>query len=182
MTRYERGQLHQPTASPSVPVARRNRVPPRGVDRGSRCQGRRRAQGRRANALDAYCVQSQQEGGARGKDRSADRPGGKGGDQAAPFQVLCRPARRTTRCSSGDARASARPPIAEGSGRRPHRQQRSAGRAAQRKTVFALDMGTLLAGKPATAVTSRRRPQAGHSRSSRPIRGAILFHRRDSHP
>ncbi len=152
-----RGQLHQPRHRQaaghvgSAPGARRRR--------GERRQIRRRAEeeGRRARRL----LRQPQQEGARGQDRSADRPRVRdqphhpGAVPAAEEQSAVR--RRGRRRQDRDRR---RPGA-------PHRPWRGAGRAAQRHGVRARHGH---AAWPARAIAATSRSGSSRSsRSSRPI-------------
>jgi len=134
-----RGQLHQPRHR-QAPGARRNRVPPRGVDEEADAKGGDEPK-KKGDALDAYCVNLNKKA-ARGQDRSADRP--RKARSAAPFRC-CAARQKNNPLFVGDAGVG-KTAIAEGLARRIVNSE--VPDVLRNATVFALDMGTLLAGNP----------------------------------
>ena len=94
---------------------------------------------RSTDALEAYCVNLNQEGEGRA-DRSADRP--RSGDRAHHPDPLP-PSRRTIRCYVGDPGVG-KTAIAEGLARKIVKND--VPEVLANATVFALDMGALIAG------------------------------------
>ena len=122
---------------------------------------------KKGDALDAYCVNLNKKG-PRGQDRSVDRARDR--DPAAPSRC-CAAGRRTTRCSSAMPCGVGKTAIAEGLARRiVHGEVPDVLKGA---TVFALDMGTLLAGTRYRGDFEERLKQVIKELKAYP--GAIMF-------
>ena len=176
MTRYDAVNYISPRhrqASRRVRDARRRAAPRRSSERSS-AAARRRAARRRSSRTrsTAYCVNLNKKA-KRGQDRSADRPRGR--DQPHhPGAVP--PVRRTTRSMSAiPASARRRSPracakrIVEG----------DVPDVLANATIFALDMGTLLAGTRYRGDFEERLKQVVKELEDHPGRDPV--HRRDPH-
>jgi hypothetical protein len=172
MTRYD-AVNYISTASPSVPGCPRSAAV-RGATKTRRRQWREgaseQAARRSRDALAAYCVNLNKKA----RDGKIDPLIGREAEIDRTIQVLCR-RRRTTRSMSAIP-ASARPRSPKACAQ--DRQGRRAGSAA-RRTIFSLDMGTLLAGTRYRGDFEERLKQVMKELEAHPGRDPV--HRRDPH-